>query len=108
MSVINEGLHATVCDCGDCKAAIDEVLADLQAMLAEGKCLHWASSRLSVWLAIVYVISHADDNLPPNQQTRPRLHRLNSIVGEDDAILTYIAERVDAILTVETPGATRN
>lgn len=108
MTVINEGLHATVCDCGDCKAAIDEVLADLQAMLASGKCLHWAAARMSVWLAITYILSGADEELPPNQRTRPRLHRLNSIVGEDDAILEYIAERVDAILAVETLGATRN
>lgn len=100
MTVVNEGLHATVCDCGDCKAAIDEALADFQAILASGKCLHWAASRTSVWLAITFILSKADDSLPENQQVEPRLHRLNHIIGGDDAIMAYVAERVDAILAV--------
>lgn len=108
MTVINEGLHATVCDCGDCKAAIDEALAELQAMLASGKCLHWAGARLSAWLSVVYVLSLGDETLPPNMQVRPRLERLNSIIGGDAATLEYIIDRVDAILAVETPGAQLN
>lgn len=107
MTVINEGLHATVCDCGDCKAAIDEALADLQAILASGKCLHWATARLPMWAAICSVMSTADDELPENQQTEPRLRRINHIIN-DLAVLDYIAERVGAILALETPGAKLN
>jgi hypothetical protein len=84
-----------VCDCGTCREALDEALAEFQRYHEDpNKCFAWYVAHLS---AGVMILSTLYSGLGAHQQAV--IDRIGDDISSDPDALSYIIETYNAVVT---------
>lgn len=84
---------AIVCSCGGCKKAIDDALAEMQAINST-QCMQWFMAKALAYSTIAQIVMQGSD---PAHQVEARVDRLVTLMASEKS-LDYITQQIIVIV----------